>query len=97
MYETFAREVSLPMFLAQQGYLGCVMSRDDSQAMVLTFWRDKTAIDALESSSSYQATVARILAAGLLEEPQSTEVTEVHLLNLARLSDSVSFDGSIQS
>ena len=27
-YETFAREISLPMFQEQDGFLGCVMSRD---------------------------------------------------------------------
>ncbi|MGE0240725.1 MAG: antibiotic biosynthesis monooxygenase [Parvibaculaceae bacterium] len=84
-YEAFAREISLPMFRDQDGFLGCVMSRHDDRALVLTFWRDAAAVEALKRSPSYQATVDRILAADLLAGEQSTEVSDVHLLALDRL------------
>jgi len=86
-YEAFAREISLPMFQAQDGFLGCVMSRRDDQGLVLTFWRDKAAIDALDHSPSYRAIVERILAADLLAGEQSTEIGDVHLLALGGLPD----------
>jgi heme-degrading monooxygenase HmoA len=85
-YEAFARDISLPMFRQQDGFLGCVMSRREDEGLVLTFWRDEAAVEALKRSPSYQATVERILAAGLLAGAQSTEVTDVHLLALDRLS-----------
>lgn len=85
-YETFAREISLPMFREQDGFLGCVMSRQGVQGKVLTFWRDEAAVEALTHSPSYQATVERILAADLLAGEQSTEISEVHLLALDHLT-----------
>lgn len=84
-YETFAREISLPMFQEQDGFLGCVMSRDADKGLVLTFWRDQQAVDRLAHSPSYLATVRRILAADLLAGEQSTEVTQTHLLALERM------------
>lgn len=84
-YEAFAREISLPMFREQDGFLGCVMSHRDGEGLVLTFWRDEAAVEALKHSPSYQTTVDRILAADLLAGEQSTEVTDVHLLALDRL------------
>lgn len=85
-YERFAREVSLPMFRKQDGFLGCLMSRTSESGLVFTLWRDHAAIEALERSPSYRATVTRILEAGLLTEPQSVDVTDVHLLDLGALS-----------
>lgn len=85
-YEAFAREVSLPMFREQEGFLGCVMSRDDSEAVVLTFWRDERAVAALDLSPSYRQTVARILAADLLAGTQTTTAGCVHLADLRNLA-----------
>jgi heme-degrading monooxygenase HmoA len=85
-YEHFARDVSLPMFREQNGFLGCLMSRTTESGLVLTLWRDHAAIEALDHSPSYCATVAQILEAGVLIEPQSVEVAELHLLDLAGLS-----------
>jgi heme-degrading monooxygenase HmoA len=86
-YEAFARDVSLPMFHAQPGFLGVVMGRDGAsdgeRAWVLTLWQDQAAVDALASSPTYQATVAAILAAGLLAGEQTTEVSAVHLLDIS--------------
>lgn len=84
-YDQFAREISLPMFRQQEGFVGCLMSRTPEWGFVYTLWRDQTAIDALDHSSSYQATVKRILEAGILDEPQTLEVAEVHLLDLTAL------------
>jgi len=81
-YESFAREISLPMFRAQQGYAGVVMGRDGNSAWVLTLWRDQAAVDALASSATYQQTVERILAANLLDGEQTTEIAEMHLLDV---------------
>ncbi len=91
-YEAFAREISLPMFRAQPGFAGVVMGRDGdsdghgdcegNRAWVLTLWRDQAAIDALARSPSYAATVNRILASGFLDGEQSTEVSEVHLVEV---------------
>jgi heme-degrading monooxygenase HmoA len=90
-YEAFARDVSLPMFHAQPGFLGVVMGRDvdrdpdpgTNRAWVLTLWQDQAAVDALAASPTYQATVAAILAAGLLAGEQTTEVSAVHLLDIS--------------
>ena len=86
-YEKFAREISLPMFRAQQGFLGCIMSHRNGVARVLTLWRDADAIAALDQSSSYRATVQKILVADLLAGQQSTEVGDVHLFDLGVLKD----------
>lgn len=83
-YEVFAREVSLPMFRAQEGYLGCVMTRDDTTGLVLTMWRDADALRALDTSPSYHATVERILATGVLADPQETTVGSAHLVDVVR-------------
>jgi heme-degrading monooxygenase HmoA len=84
-YEAFAREISLPMFKQQEGFLGCVMSHNKAVAFVLTFWRDEDATAALDKSPTYQETVAQILAADLLVEPQEVSVCQIHITDLARL------------
>jgi heme-degrading monooxygenase HmoA len=81
-YDNFAREISLPMFRQQEGFLGCVMTRSDEEGLVLTFWRDQDAVRALDRSPSYQTTVARIVQAEVLAGTQTTEVMDVHLLDL---------------
>ena len=81
-YETFAREISLPMFRKQDGFLGCVMSRNEVESLVLTFWRDQDAVAALNKSPTYQETVGQILAAGLLTELQQTSVAQIHIADL---------------
>jgi len=81
-YEEFARKVSLPMLRQQKGFLGCVMSRDADEGLVLTFWPDIDAVAALDESQSYQATVARILEADLMAGTQSTETKEIHLIEI---------------
>jgi heme-degrading monooxygenase HmoA len=69
----------------QDGFLGCVMSRDDAEGRVLTFWRDRNAVAALDQSPTYLDTVARILAADVLTEPQEMSVGHIHLCDVERL------------
>jgi heme-degrading monooxygenase HmoA len=85
-YEKFARDVSMPMFRQQEGFLGCVMSRSAQEGSVLTFWQDQEAVDALAHSPSYQATVASIVEADMLAGSQTTEVMNVHLFDLDRVN-----------
>ena len=81
-YESFARDVSLPMFREQDGFIGCVMLRSDHEGLVLTFWRDHSAIDALETSRSYRGTVERIKEADLLAGEQRTAIYQPHLIDI---------------
>ena len=82
-YEEFARTISLSMFRAQQGFAGVVMGRDGGSAWVLTLWRDQAAVESLATSASYRAAVEKILASDLLDGEQSTEVSAVHVLDVA--------------
>jgi heme-degrading monooxygenase HmoA len=78
-YARFEREHSLPMFRAQPGCRGVLFTRspDGSGAAACSFWDDQTAIDRLATSAMYQATVARLMATGLLSGTQSVEVFEI--------------------
>ena len=78
-YARFEREHSLPMFRQQPGCYGVLFVRmsDGSGAAACTFWEDRGAIDRLAKSPTYQATVARLLATGLLTGTQSVEVFDV--------------------
>jgi heme-degrading monooxygenase HmoA len=86
-YERFARDISLPMFRSQDGFQGVVMAGDGAERLVITLWRDETAIAALDSSPAYKETVARIVAAGFLTGDQSVDVHDVHLADLARSTE----------
>ena len=81
-YEDFAREVSLPMFRIQPGFRGCLMARRGAECEVLTLWDGPEAIEALNGSDSYHATVAKILATGFIRQEQGTTITQVHLASL---------------
>lgn len=69
--EEFARDVSLPMFRQQKGFLGCMMIRSEEEGFVLTFWRDMDGDARLDYSRSYQATFARIIQENMLAGEQS--------------------------
>lgn len=88
-YEQFAAEVSLPMFQAQQGFLGLIFGRSGGSCIVTTLWVDDAAADALEESERYRETVARIMSAGFLIGDSSVDRFEVHgsQLNLRARSD----------
>ena len=75
------------MFRRHHGFLGCIMSRNDDWGYVYTIWRDLEAIAELERSEDYSKTVEAILAADLLQEPQSTTIQVVHLSDLDRVKD----------
>jgi heme-degrading monooxygenase HmoA len=79
-YEAFAREVSLPMFRQQPGYLGVAMLRQGEDCVALTLWQDAESVAALSRSDSYVRTVNEILAAGFLRSEQNLETYTVHLL-----------------
>jgi heme-degrading monooxygenase HmoA len=85
-YESFARDVSLPMFREQDGFLGCVMVRSGHEGLVLTLWRDQAAIDALETSPSYRGAVKRIQEADLLAGSQQTATYQLHLIDVGRVA-----------
>lgn len=70
-YETFARELSTPMFQVQPGFEGLLLARSEGERKVLTLWRDEASAHALGASESYGATVAAIEAAGFLRPPQA--------------------------
>lgn len=82
-YEEFAREFSLPMFRDQPGFRGCVMSRVGGDCEVLTLWDDEASIEALQISASYLSTVAKIRAAGFVQEEHGSSVSPVHLAAFA--------------
>jgi heme-degrading monooxygenase HmoA len=65
-YERFAREVSLPMFRAHGGFLGCALQRDGAECTVVTLWARPEDVAALEASTLYRETVAAIMAAGFI-------------------------------
>ena len=79
-YEAFAREISLPMFRQQPGFLGVAMMRRGEDCVVLTLWHDAASVAALARSESYTRTVSAILAAGFLQGEQTLEIYDVHLL-----------------
>ncbi len=81
-YESFAREISLPMFRAHVGFRGAMMARTASDCVVVTLWESQQAIDALNQSQLYRDTVQRIMQTGFLTGDQRTETSDIHLLAL---------------
>jgi quinol monooxygenase YgiN len=77
-YEAFAGTRSLSMFRSLPGCLGVLFLRSDRRACVVSLWEDQASIDALATNPTYQATVKDLLAAGFLEDPQQTEVMDLH-------------------
>ena len=77
-YLAFAETRSRPMFLAQPGCLGVLFLRTDGDRhAACTYWRDRGAVAALESSERYRATAAALAATGVLVDPQTVRVYEV--------------------
>ena len=85
VYESFANDISLPMFREQDGFLGCVMVRSEHEGLVLTFWRDHAAIHALETSPSYCNTVKRLQEADVLAGSRRLAVYQLHLIDIEGL------------
>jgi heme-degrading monooxygenase HmoA len=79
-YEAFARERSLPMFKAHDGFCGVLFADAGSDTRkVITLWASRGAAQALEDSPLYRETVKAIEAAGFLRPPQSVELLDVPL------------------
>jgi len=79
-YETFAKEISLPMFRQQPGLLGIAMFHRGEACVVLTLWCDAESAAALARSDSHTRAVSEILAAGLFQGEQTLETCKVHRL-----------------
>jgi heme-degrading monooxygenase HmoA len=75
-YDEFANLRSLRMFKSLDGCLGVTFLRSSERGYVVSFWRDMSSVDALETSALYKATVADILAAGFLSDPQTVEILD---------------------
>ena len=69
-FEKVARTRSLPMFQEQYGCLGVLFAREASDAVSITLWEDRQALERLATSPSYQTTVHQIEATGFLEGEQ---------------------------
>lgn len=76
-YRRFEREICLPMLRKQVGFLGVLFSNEKDRAVLLTLWEDRGAVDALESSPSYQRTELELAERKLLKGSPSVEVLEV--------------------
>jgi heme-degrading monooxygenase HmoA len=76
-YETFARERSLPMFKAHDGFCGVLFAADADERIVITLWTSRAAAEALGRSAVYRETVEAIEAAGFLRPPQHVELLDV--------------------
>ncbi len=75
--ESFAIEVSAPMFRTLSGCLGYIYAVEGSTWITQTFWASENDIVVAESSALYRDVVARILAAGFLIGNQTTMVLQV--------------------
>ena len=73
-YNAFARSKSLPMFRSQPGFRGVLFASQGAERSVITLWADAAAVDALDRSPSYAATVAEIEATGFLRGESWLEI-----------------------
>lgn len=72
--ETFANEISLPMFRKLPGCLGVLFTRRGNVCATITMWDSDESIKALDSSRVYQSVVRAIEESGILEGKHGTEV-----------------------
>ena len=70
----FARTESLPMFKKQAGCLGVMFTLSGNLCATTTIWKDMESIVALKTSPTYNETVKKIVATGMLEGEQSVEI-----------------------
>jgi len=76
-YRRFAKEQSLPMFRAHEGFIGVVFCEARDERVVITLWATPEAVAALDASPVYRETVERIETSGFIVGPSSVEVFEV--------------------
>jgi hypothetical protein len=76
-YKMFEEQESRPMFEKQAGILGVLFLFSSKEHAALTFWKDAKSIRLLEKSKTYQQTVTKLRAAGLLKGRQTIEVFDV--------------------
>lgn len=77
-YRSFEAERCIPMLHKQPGLLGVLFLRQaEDHAASLTIWEDRGAVEALQSSSSYQHTIHELAESALLGGDQSVELLEV--------------------
>ena len=77
-YDEFVETTSVPMFQRQAGFVAALFCGEGHVRVVMTFWRDRAAVDALSASETYRETVSEIQLAGFLQGSQTTEVFDLH-------------------
>jgi heme-degrading monooxygenase HmoA len=77
-YERFVDQRSLPMFRAQEGFVGVAFARSGDEVAVISYWRDRAAVGALDASATYQETVQAIAETGFLVGDAAISVFEIH-------------------
>ncbi len=77
-YDEFVGTMSVPMFRRQAGFVAALFCGEGRARVVITFWRDRAAVDGLSASETYRATVSEIEAAGFLRGSQTTEIFQLH-------------------
>jgi heme-degrading monooxygenase HmoA len=77
-YRRFEQEWCLPMLRKQPGLIGVLFLRQaEDHPASLTIWEDAGAVDALQSSPSYQEITHELAQSALLAGDESVEILEV--------------------
>jgi hypothetical protein len=76
-YDHFAQSRSLPMFRTQPGFVAVLLCSRAAERTVITLWQCWDAVNALDHSATYQATVNEIEAAGFLRGDRSVETFDL--------------------
>ncbi|MDX1436181.1 MAG: antibiotic biosynthesis monooxygenase [Anaerolineales bacterium] len=74
--EAFAQAESTPMFRAQPGCLGVLFTRSGLECLTISLWDSAESVERLRSSPSYDETVRRIEASGILDGGHKIELLE---------------------
>jgi heme-degrading monooxygenase HmoA len=86
-YRQFVNEDSLPMFRKHEGFVGVVFAGVQAERIVITFWRNREAVEALNRSPIYRKTGNRIENAGFIVGPSTVEAFDVEAASLPGLPD----------
>ncbi len=76
-YIDFANRYSVPMFKMQNGILGLHVLIKDDKSLVLSYWRKREDMEAMETNELYIQTGDQIRNAGILMESPQVEIYEV--------------------